>query len=209
MRLGCVHLIMAVGIIILLAVLLFAGAANGFVTTRPDARYGDTEGSIYSDRCYANQFTVPGTGSIEISEIGLYCDGAGGSLLRLAIFTNDAANSCPEEIVANSDSGELDTSAATYDAPFYATYSTKPVVTGGSTYWIVAYGNSSNTEMSRFDSVGTYVQISSGLTYPTWPTGTQWESATSYTREYSFYAVLSGGSGGSGGQRMMLMGVGQ
>ena len=209
MRLGCVHLIIAAGILALCAVLLFAGAANGFITLRPTERYGDAVGLLIANRCYANQFTVPGTGSIEISEIGLYCDGTSGSLLRLAIFTNDAANSCPEEIVANSDSGQLDTSAATYDAPFYATYSTKPVVTGGSTYWIVAYGRGSNTAMSRFDSVGTYVQISSGLTYPTWPTGTQWESATSYTREYSFYAVLSGGSGGSGGQRMMLMGVGQ
>ena len=209
MRLGCVHLIIAAGILALCAVLLFAGAANGFVTTRPDARYGDAEGAIYMDRCYANQFTVPGTGSIEISEIGLYCDGQSGSFLRLAIFTNDAANSCPEEIVANSDSGQLDTSAATYDAPFYATYSTKPVVTGGSTYWIVAYGEGSNTAMSRFDSGGTFVHISSGLTYPTWPTGTQWESANPLARDYSFYAVLSGGSGGSGGQRMMLMGVGQ
>lgn len=162
-------------------------AGNGFLTASPDARYGDIEGLFNATEIWAHKFTCPGSGDIDISEIGLYtyCE-FGSSYLHLAIFTHDSSNNCPAEIVTNSDTGAVAIPVTTM-AKCYYTYSTKPRITGGSNYWLASTQNNNN-RYSRF-ATGTGPLYVSTMTYPTWPTDTQWHTHTDLSRDPSLYAV--------------------
>ncbi len=168
-------------------------AANGFVLVSPDARYGDVEGSFPVDYSFAAKFTAPGSGALNITEIGIYCYASITGNQHLAIFTHDAGNDCPESIVANSDTGEF--ASVNSMAKLSHSYGTEPVLTGGSIYWLVFIGDHANAHPSRFASGGDAVFVT-GRTYPTWPTGTQWESHSDQTVDYSFYAVYEAGAAG-------------
>ena len=161
-------------------------AANGFVTVSPDARYGDAEGSFPASFVLAAKFTAPGSGALNITEIGIYSYSSSTGHLHLAIWTHDAGNDCPESIVANSDTGEFASTGSM--AKLSHSYGTEPVLTGGNIYWLTFIGDFDNAHPSRFASGGNAVYVT-GITYPTWPTGTQWESHTDQTVDYSLYAV--------------------
>jgi len=189
--------------ILILPVLAYAAAANGFVTVSPDARYGDNVSAMIADSTFVSKFTMGGSGTCTISEIGAYLDGDAAARIHFAIFTDDAGNSCPEATVANSDTGEIDPDGD-ISTKEYHSYGTKPELTGGANYWIGVINGNASTTLSRFDSGGTGVTL--GASYPTFPTGDEWHAATPATRDWSFYAVYN--CGGSGTSRMLLLGVG-
>ena len=168
-------------------------AANGFITVSPDTRYGDVEGNYPNTYVFAAKFTAPGSGSLNVSEIGLYCYAAAGAAQHLAIFTDDAVNGCPDTIVADSDTGAFASSQAMAKLSFV--YSTLPVIIGGGIYWLAFIGNFNNAYPSRFASGGTAVYVT-GRTYPTWPTAAQWETHTDQTVNLSLYAVYAAAGGG-------------
>jgi len=164
-------------------------AGNGFLTESPDTRYGDANGSFIATEMWAHKFVAPSSGTLEISEIGLYTvQYTSGVYLHLAIFEHDAANNCPDTIVENSDSGAILMPQDTFQK-CYAVYGTKPTITGGNTYWIGCCQNSANY-YSRFQT-GTGPLYVSGATYPTWPTPTAWETHGDLTRDPSLYAVYA------------------
>ncbi len=169
------------------------GAANGFVTVSPDAQYGDTYSNLGAGLNYAQKFTCGGTGTQNISEIGIYIGATSGytTTFHLGIFEDDAANICPATLVANSDSGAL-THNSTTQTKKYTTYGTKPQVTGGTDYWLAFQPADAYDYVSRF--VATKVGLSKQGTYPTWPTDTEWHTHTDVTnRDYSLYAVYVAG----------------
>ena len=191
--------------ILILPVLAYAAAANGFVTTRPDARYGDDSYNFSADTVIASKFTAPSSGTLTITEIGGFYDGTTGSVIHMAIFTDDGTY--PESIVTNSDSGEIDTSSSVLTSATYATYGTQPTVTGGQNYWIAAIFGTAPTQFSRFASGGSSAYRAAGISYPTWPTPAEWEGASTGASDYSGYVVYTGGDSETSGG-MLLLGVG-
>lgn len=162
-------------------------AANDFITTRPDARYGDQYATVTADLSAAIRFQCPGTGTIEISEIGYYGYTSGTSVVHLGIFTDDAVNGNPDTLVTDSDSGEISVPGSA--AVIYHTYSTAPQLTGGNYYWLAVQGDGSNSYLSRFATGGTAVYRSD--TYPTWPVAAAWDSITDSASDYSLYALVA------------------
>lgn len=167
----------------------------GFITYSPDTRYGSGENYyLNADNTQSTRFTVPGSGTMEISEIGHWARlGSAGSVnMKLAIFTEDATNNCPESMVANSNSDALAVTSTSYAKKSH-TYGTKPQVTGGLNYFLGALMDSSVQGIYlTYDgnsSVGQYKN--SGVTYDTWPDGDTWHSHTDRTRDHGFYAVYS------------------
>jgi hypothetical protein len=169
-------------------------AGIGFLTYVPDVASGGSNTSGLA--LLAQSFVCGGTGSQEITSIGVYVsDGANNYHVHLAIFTNDAANACPDTMVANSDSGELDAPANfTTQASF--TYSTLPVLTGGATYWLVAIADNTGVSYSRIDpaTAGGYM-YGTAFTYPTFPTGDAWHTHSHGTRDMDTYAVYQAAAG--------------
>jgi len=163
---------------------------QGFLSASPTSRYGDSETNGATNYSEAQKYVLPGSGSITINEIGGYvsADAATTATFRWAIYTHDAANDCPETMVTNSLSDELSHNTTDFVKKSF-TYSTKPVLTGGSTYWIaILYADGSlNNSCFQVDEESEYVLSSGG--YPTWPTGTEWESASADNKDISFYAV--------------------
>ncbi len=74
-----------------------------------------------------------------------------------------------------------------------ASYGTKPQVTGGDTYWI-AFIPEAAVNISAFATSG---ELERAETYPTWPTGTGWETHAHYNYDLSFYAVYQAAPGGT------------
>ncbi len=171
------------------------GAANGFVTVSPDTIYGDT--TIWATNLSEPQkFTAPGSGTIEVSEIGIWgqnYDQFSPLTFKLAIYTHDASNDCPETIVANSDTGNLSLSGPSMQKKSY-TYGTKPQLTGGTTYWLcMASVNSANWYYSDFATGGSTIERSFD---GGWPPDASWHSHTDRAYDTSIYAVYTAGGGG-------------
>ena len=161
-------------------------AYNGFGTITPDTKYGATGLGQSANYATAQKFTCGGSGTQEVSEIGMYAHGNDGTpSVLMAVFTHDAANDCPETIVANS---EIAVSPTGHDyVKVSASYSTKPQVTGGSTYWLAMIVNG-ETYVAAEAAAG---ELELSASYPTWPTGTGWETHSHYNYDLSFYAVYA------------------
>ena len=86
-------------------------AANGFVTVRPDARYGDTTSNLGATSTLATKFAAPNTASFSVSEIGLYAS-TNLTQVKLAIFADDAVNGCPGAMVSGSETGIITLSSS-------------------------------------------------------------------------------------------------
>jgi hypothetical protein len=160
-------------------------AINGFNTTAPDARYGDTYGAPQIGEAFAQKFTLGGTGTQRMLSIGFY--GARTTTngnVRLAIFTHDAANDNPDAIVTDSDISKALTSGV--DALHTLTYVAQVDLAPG-IYWIAICGDV-ELAVSRFASGGTSI-YKTGLSYPTWPTASEWDSATDLTRDFSLFVA--------------------
>jgi len=162
--------------------------ANGFVTTTPSVRHGTNDVQLDAGFVVCQKFTCPGSGAQDISEIGAWVEDSGFEF-RLAIFTDDSGNSCPEVIVANSESATLSSEASM--AKTSHTYGTNPQLTGGVDYWIcVFFDNLINIDY--LNSSGENSLYVTGYTAYTWPTATDWHTNTpAATFDLGIYAVYA------------------
>ena len=139
-------------------------AANGFVTVRPDARYGDTTSTLASTAGLATKFAAPTVASFSVSEIGLYAS-TNLTHVKMAIFADDAVNGCPGAMVAGSESGAITLTADIATIHFY-TYGTPILLAGGAgvSYWIAQIHNATSVT-SRFATGGTGVNVTVSSLY--------------------------------------------
>lgn len=169
------------------------GAAQGFTSVSPDTRFGSTETGYgyYGNYTIAQRFTMPGSGSFDIAEIGAYLRVPGTSRnCKFAIFTDDATNVCPEAMVTNSLSAEITISETSHTKKCHS-YSTKPQVTGGVNYWLGIICNSTGSYylyVSENSLVST-TQLWRNDTYPNFPSAATWHSHTHNNTTESLYAV--------------------
>lgn len=146
--------------------------AVGFVTSRPGSRTcaSDSLLQVY-DWVWTLKATAPGSGQIEISEIGgwLY-KSSSDSQCKFAILEHDSANNCPSATqVADSLTSEVNISNASI-AAVYGSYGTKPKLTGGVYYHLAFFVNSNpNAVILSWDSTGGSSVQHYYATYPTWP----------------------------------------
>ena len=85
--------------------------ANGFLAATPGARHGADDIEVDAGYVIAQKFTCPGSGTQEVTEIGVWAKDNSAEL-RLALFTDDAGNACPEAMVGNSESATLTTTTS-------------------------------------------------------------------------------------------------
>lgn len=164
--------------------------ANGFLTAAPGARHGNGIIALLAGQVGAQRFACPGSGTQEISEIGAWwaADAATTSVFRLAIFTHDAANNNPDAMVANSESAQLSHNSTAVTRKSHA-YATKPRLAGGTTYWLAFFAGDANGNIDRLTTGG--VSVGTAVTYPTWPTGAQWDAAADSAVDFGVYAVYN------------------
>ena len=175
-------------------------AGNGFLTERPDTVYDS--GAVYNseDTAMAQIFRAPGSGTLELQEIGCYIKNSSTSHTpynKLAVFNHDSANYRPGSMVSNSES---DAFAPTniFGELKYHSYGTKPTVVAGNDYWLGII----------MDALGTFTKYSAllscksggvdsgdslrkGCTYSTWPS---WSSHTDWDGDMSLYTVYEQGA---------------
>lgn len=176
-------------------------SGNGFITYSPDSQYGSGNTSVFlesGDGAAGQKFTVPGSGLMEISEIGVYGFGEGGTTnAKMRIFTNNASI-YPDSAISNSETDAmsfLTNSYTPYKKSF--TYSTKPRVYGGTDYWLAILSDSTGAyAVSVKYSYNASAPVTSGYTidkgsqtYPTWPSS--WSTHNDRTYNSSMYAVYS------------------
>lgn len=172
--------------------------AHGFVTSRPGARDGNTGVGVFSNTYdVAGKFTAPGTGTLNVSELGAwvasYVEQA--QHMRVGLFEDDGANTCPAGQVSNGDTGEFDVTGQG-SSTYYQAYGSVSscTVTGGTAYWIAGMQDGNvNTYSSTAGGTGLY---KSGCTYGTWPTDTAWHTHTDYNGDIDFWAVYAEAGGG-------------
>lgn len=167
--------------------------ANGFVTTSPAARHGSSDQQTGAGWLWAQKFACP-SGTQEISEIGLWCLDSGFEF-RLAIFTDDSGNACPDVMVSNSESATLTSELSM--AKESHTYGTKPELTGGVDYWLVAFFDDL-INVDYESSSGIDGLTVTGYTAYTWATGDDWHTHTDRpTFDIGIYAVYAAAGGGA------------
>jgi hypothetical protein len=167
-------------------------AGQGFLTSAPDAVYGDTAMGQAANFATAQKFIMPSAGTLELIEIGAYLSTfTAPSSCLIAVFTHDAVNDCPESLVANS-AGTLTLSGSAVKQAH--TYSgTNPQVTGGDTYWIALLSDEGFV-ISAFATAG---ELERAATAPTWPTAAEWETHSHFAYDLSLYAVYTAVGGAS------------
>lgn len=171
-------------------------ASNGFVYSSPDTRYGDQDigYGYYGNYAVAQKFVAPGTGTVSIEEIGAYLRVPATSRdCKFSIWTNDSVNNCPAAMVTNSESDVITIANTTYEKK-YATYSTKPVLTCGVTYWLVVMFNSTASYYVYIScyNLTTADELWRNPVYPTWSTDSEWHSHFHDNHDQSIYAVCVG-----------------
>ena len=171
------------------------GSARGFTDISPDTRWGSSESGYgyYGNYTLAERFTMPGSGTYEITEMGVYVRVPSTSrTCKFAIFTDDSTNTCPESMVTNSLS-DLITISETSQTKKYHSYSTKPQVTGGVNYWLCMIFNSTSAYYvyPSDDKQTSSITMWRNDTFPTFPTGATWHSHYHLNRITSLYAVYS------------------
>ena len=114
--------------------------------------------------------------------------------MKMALFTHDTVNNCPESMVSNSETEAIQINNTSNAKKSYSYTSTKPLVTGGDTLWIAWFANTSVTaiNINRKESggVGVYALLDASA-YPTWLSGNGWHSLSTSTRDASQYAVYA------------------
>jgi len=183
---------------------------NGFVTSSPSSRYGDSEVWIGTGYVYAQKFTCGGSGTQDITEIGCYIyDTMSGQDFRLSIFTDDSGNSCPESMVSNSETTTITTSSqSTPTKEAYIYTGSKPQLIGGAYYWLLYFGDGGDLYLDCFDTTGIDGGYLSGESAWTWPTGNDWHSMTNYTAaDCSLYAVYESASTGGSSEASIIADV--
>ena len=80
--------------------------ANGFLTESPASRHGSSDQGAAQGWVWAQKFNCPA--DCEIDEIGGYFKD-NNNQMRMAIFTDDSGNNCPDVMVADSETASLST----------------------------------------------------------------------------------------------------
>lgn len=187
---------------------------NGFLSASPTTRHGSGWWTLGgADIIYAQKHVCPGSGSIEISEIGTWQsrDDGVSAKTRFGIFGHDGSNDCPSTIISNSESAEIVPQIGNGSTMYQDkhTYSTKPQLTGGVTYWLAEETDipSGYMNVSRIDTGGNSLWKSG--TYPAWPTDIGWHTHTDAVSDSGLYAVYQavaarfGRHGLDGGMQML------
>lgn len=166
--------------------------ANGFLTSSPTSRHGDSLVNGVANRSVGCKFTCPGTGVREVTEIGAWVSADAAASFRLAIFTHDAANNNPDALVDNSTSAELSHSSGTVTKKSH-TYAAgaKPLVTGGQVYWLCVIYADANLNFDYLSGGSGTIVFTDATAYPTFPTPAQWDAGTEFAEDDGIYAVLS------------------
>ena len=168
--------------------------ANGFLTETP-ADHGDTQQSIPSDHNAAIEFTCPGSGTQELTEIGCFGNGDGhpqGGDVYMGVFTDDVPNDCPDAIVADSDSGE--TTMPQNGPSISHSYGTLPEVTGGAVYWLAIHSAEGRLNIDMLETGANSINLESA--YPAWPTPTEWETHFNRSWDLGLWAVYQAAAAG-------------
>lgn len=164
--------------------------ATGFISQQSDRSLpGAATFGILAGWIVANKFTAPGSGILDISEIGVNGDdsGSGSAPIRLGIYTDnsDALGS----LVANSDGGEIDVNAS---PQWWPKTVSSCQVTAGSAYWLCIFASDGDFDVEGYLASTTGPQDwhrYTGLTYPNWPTN----PTVNLTKQWDMpiYAVYS------------------
>lgn len=179
--------------------------ANGFLESRPSVRTGtDTFGwpVDLAGTVIAQKFPAPSSGTLNISEIGAWLNNSGGGgQFRLAIFTHDAANDCPETMISGSETGTLTVTGSAVQIIYAAITCT---VTGGSTYWLLGFGNGGAAwDQAASGGINKYLRDQTAYT---WPTGDIWHSEDGGGTEVAgFYVIYADGEPPAGTVIPVLM----
>lgn len=169
--------------------------ANGFVSSSPATRHGASTSPYDGDYPTAQRFSCPGSGTQELSEIGLWAYKYSGLAkpIKLAVWTDDASNNCPGSMVTNSETDAINVTSSSM-AKNYFTYSTKPQLTGGVNYWLGFINDndaSNQTFVDYYDTTGKST-IFTTKAYPSWPTSAEWHTSDWWARaDLGIYAVYA------------------
>lgn len=164
--------------------------ANGFQTSRPSSHGGEQMNATVNV-AVGIEFTCPGSGTQEITELGHFGDtDTGDANFSIGIFTDDAANDCPESQVSNSD---LDLVMPNAGPSVYGALDPVAECTGGVDYWFCFVSDDSDLNLDRDSTGGNTEQgfVSGGA----WPTPAEWEGFTSRTWDMGIWAIYQAQAG--------------
>jgi len=159
--------------------------ANGFQLTRP-ASHGAQQMNASAQVVVGTEFTCPGSGTQNVSEMGHFGDTDGGdALFNLSIYTDDVTNDCPEDQV----SGSIVAGLAMPEAGTEIYGAIDPVVelTGGVIYWLCSMSLDGDLNYDRDNSGGNSKQgFTSGSV---WPSGADWEGYNNRNWDMGIWAI--------------------
>lgn len=166
--------------------------SNGFLPVSPSSAVGNSQGTISVGTQFAQRFTCPGTGLQPVSEIGIWVDntGVGDKYLTLCIFTNDPVNTCPEAIVANSETPSTLFNNTTKAKVSHTYTGTLPSLIGGDEYWLAVIVGG-DTDIYYGGTTGSNCISGAALEY-VFETGSQWHPPNhvdQVTIDLEIYAV--------------------
>lgn len=170
--------------------------ANGFLPTSPASKSWSNYWSVsiqYNRWNIATRFTAP-LFNAELTEIGFWGYGWYGPAGRLALFTHDAVNNCPESMVADSETPRIDFTSTGW--PVFQKFSyvypgTRPQFNAGETYWIVLALESTGQRLditvnSNAGANTSYIYYKTATNFLT---GDAWHSHTDYGVDVDFFGV--------------------
>jgi hypothetical protein len=176
----------------------YGGIQTPFPSSDPDG----ANDPFNDDQIYARAFTCPGSGDQVVNKIGGWVE-YGASKIRCLIYTNNAGS--PGTIVTNSLTTEITCSAGSWVSH---TYSTKPVLTGGTIYWLAYWGNSDGLMYGSSFAGSGYVENISKQTAQVYsssgtPSGESWSYLNNQFQIAAEYQAAAGGGGSVVPQIMM------
>ena len=170
----------------------YGGIQTPFPSSDPDGGLDPAN----DDQIFARFFTCPSSGNQVINKIGGFIErGASPTKFRCLIYTDNAG--VPGTIVADSLTPEITCSLGSW---VYHIYETKPVLVGGTVYWLAYWGSStgglydltvSGSAYDAGNSKGSAQVYSSGGT----PSGESWSALNNKFQIAAEYEEESGGGG--------------
>ena len=168
--------------------------AQGFISSQGDRTTPGTGNRNIPDGgdCIAQRFQCPGSGSVTITELGIYCDDGGNTGTDLIIFIyTDVAGPEPGSPV----SGAVTTDLAIPASEGWIQETGLSIsLTGGTWYWLGAMSES-GFQCENVDGSGSAAVIDASNTYPTLPD--PYNVLVDVTDDLGIYAVYSSGGGGA------------
>jgi len=167
--------------------------ANGFLISSPTELHGSSTAGPYTNLTHAIRFVCPGSGLLNISEVGLFCRSENGDpeVFYLAIYDDDSVNNCPENLIARTP--EL-TIAGTSWQKIAHFFTTPPQLNGGQIYWLAYHVDEDDITVNTAGSSGGTGVYRTATSYPSNPTPAEWHSHSDTSHDLGIYAVYSAAS---------------